>query len=375
MEKFLNFLPDIEVESPGRINLIGEHIDYNGGFVLPAAIDKVIHFKFKKRKDNLIHVQSMAFDNPLKIEINKLDKSPISWHNYLIGVLYYINLLCPDKIQGFDCVFKSNLPVGSGISSSAALECGFAKGVNELLKLKLSNQEIISLCQRAEHDFAGTKCGIMDQYAVINGIDNHFLLLNCQKITHKLVPAQLLNHKIVLLNTNISHNLSTSEYNVRTQECQSALDSIKLKYPEYNFLCDIPVEIIKEFKTNLSFIDYKRAVFASEENQRTLKAVDYLKNGDVVQLGNLLYSSHEGLRDLYEVSCKELDFLVDFTRNISSVKGARMMGGGFGGCTLNIVKEDYVDLFINDISQAYLEKFNIKLTPHIVKTNNGAKVL
>ena len=375
MEKFLNFLPDIEVESPGRINLIGEHIDYNGGFVLPAAIDKVIHFKFKKRKDNLIHVQSMAFDNPLKIEINRLDKSLISWHNYLIGVLYYINLLCPEKIQGFDCVFKSNLPVGSGISSSAALECGFAKGVNELLKLNLSNQEIISLCQRAEHDFAGTKCGIMDQYTVINGLDNHFLLLNCQKITHKLVPSQLFNHKIVLLNTNISHNLSTSEYNVRTQECQSALDSIKLKYPEYEFLCDVPIEIINEFKTNLTYKEYKRAVFTSEENQRTLKAVDFLKDGDVVKLGNLLYNSHEGLRDLYEVSCKELDFLVDFTIKNSSVKGARMMGGGFGGCTLNIVKEDYVDLFINDISQAYLEKFNIKLTPHIVKTSNGAKVL
>ena len=375
MGKFLNFLPDIEVESPGRINLIGEHIDYNGGFVLPAAIDKVIHFKFKKRKDNLIYVQSMAFDNPLKIEINKLDKSPISWHNYLIGVLYHINLLCPEKIQGFDCVFKSNLPVGSGISSSAALECGFAKGVNELLKLKLSNQEIISLCQCAEHDFAGTKCGIMDQYAVINGLDNHFLLLNCQKITHKLVPAKLLNHKIVLLNTNISHNLSTSEYNVRTQECQSALDSIKLKYPEYEFLCDVPIEIINEFKTNLTFKEYKRAVFTSEENQRTLKAVDFLKDGDVVQLGNLLYKSHEGLRDIYEVSCKELDLLVEFTKNISSVKGARMMGGGFGGCTLNIVKEDYVDHFINDISQAYLENFNIKLTPHIVKTNNGVKVL
>jgi len=375
LKKFLSFLPDIEVESPGRINLIGEHIDYNGGFVLPAAIDKVIHFKFKKRKDNLIHVQSMAFDNPLKIEINKLDKSPISWHNYLIGVLYYINLLCPEKIQGFDCVFESNLPVGSGISSSAALECGFAKGVNELLKLKLSNQEIISLCQRAEHDFAGTKCGIMDQYAVINGLDNHFLLLNCQKITHKLVPAQLLNHKIVLLNTNISHNLSTSEYNVRTQECQSALDSIQVKYPQYNFLCNIPVERIREFKTKLTFNEYKRAVFASEENQRTLQAVDFLEDGDLVQLGNLIYSSHEGLRDLYEVSCKELDFLVEFTKNTSSIKGARMMGGGFGGCTLNIVKEDYANQFINDISQAYLEKFNIKLTPHIVKTNNGVKIL
>jgi galactokinase len=375
LEKFINFLSDIEVESPGRINLIGEHIDYNGGFVLPAAIDKVIHFKFRKRKDNLIHVQSMAFDNPLKIEINKLDKSPISWHNYIIGVLYYINLICPDKIQGFDCVFKSNLPIGSGISSSAALECGFAKGVNELLKLKLSNEEIISLCQRAEHDFAGTKCGIMDQYAVINGLDNHFLLLNCQKITHKLVPAQLLNHEIVLLNTNVSHNLSTSEYNIRTQECQAALNSIQVKYPEYNFLCDIPIERVNEFKVNLPLNHYKRAVFTSEENHRTLKAVDFLKDGDLIQLGNLLYSSHEGLRDLYEVSCKELDFLVEFTRNISTVKGARMMGGGFGGCTLNIVKEDYVDFFINDISKAYLEKFNIKLTPHIIKTNHGVKVL
>ena len=375
MGKFLNFIADIEVESPGRINLIGEHIDYNGGFVLPTAIDKVIHFKLKKRKDNLIHVESIGFENPLKIEINNLNKSSISWHNYLIGVLHYIKLLCPNKIQGFDCIFKSNLPVGSGISSSAALECGFAKGVNELLKLNLSNQDIISLCQRAEHDFAGTKCGIMDQYAVINGLENHFLLLNCQKITHKLVPAQLLNHKIVLLNTNISHNLSTSEYNIRTQECQSALNCIQVKYPEYKFLCDVPLEIINEFKTNLSDKHYKRAVFTSEENQRTLKAVNFLKDGDVVQLGNLLYSSHKGLRDLYEVSCKELDFLVEFTRNISSIKGARMMGGGFGGCTLNIVKEDYITPFIKDISEAYLKKFNIKLTPHIVKTNNGVKVL
>ena len=375
MEKFINFLSDLEVESPGRINLIGEHIDYNGGFVLPAAIDKVIHFKFKKREDHLIHVQSMAFDNALKIELNKLNKSPISWHNYLIGVLYYINILCPEKIHGFDCVFKSNLPVGSGISSSAALECGFAKGINELFNLKLSNEEIISLCQRAEHDFAGTKCGIMDQYAVINGLDNHFLLLNCQKITHKLVPAKFLNHNIILLNTNISHDLSTSEYNVRTQECQSALDSIQIKYPDYKFLCDIPVEIIKEFKINLSINEYKRAVFAREESLRTQQAVDFLKNGDVIELGNLLYSSHQGLRDLYEVSCEELDFLVEFTKNISLVKGARMMGGGFGGCTLNIVEENYTDQFINDISRAYLQQFNIELTHHIVKTNSGVKIL
>ena len=375
MEKFLNFLPDIEIESPGRINLIGEHIDYNGGFVLPAAIDKVIHFKFKKRKDNLIHVQSMAFDNPLKIKINKLDKSPISWHNYLIGVLYYINLLCPDKIQGFDCVFKSNLPVGSGLSSSAALECGFAKGVNELLKLNLTDQEIISICLRAEHDFAGTKCGIMDQYAVINGLNQHFLLLNCQKITHEIVPAKLLDHKIVLLNTNISHDLSTSKYNLRTHECQSALDSIQVKYPEYKFLCDVPIAVLNEFKTNIPLNQYKRAVFTIDENQRTLNAVNFLKGGDIIQLGKLLYSSHEGLRDLYEVSCKELDFLVEYSKNLPSVIGSRMMGGGFGGCTLNLVKEDYVDFFIKDISKSYFENFNIKLTPHIVKTNNGVKLL
>ena len=297
----------------------------------------MIHFKLKK-EDNLIHVESIGFENPLKTEINNLNKSAISWHNYLIGVLHYINLR-PNKIQGFDCIFKSNLPVGSGISSSAALECGFAKGVNELLKLNKQSGHYFT-CQRAEHDFAD-KCGIMDQYAVINGLKT-ILLLNCQKITHEIVPAKLLDHKIVLLNTNISHDLSTSEYNLRTQECQSALDFIQVKYPEYKFLCDVPIAVLNEFKTNIPLNQYKRAVFTIDENQRTLKAVNFLKGGDIIQLGKLLYSSHEGLRDLYEVSCKELDFLVEFTRNISSIKGARMMGGGFGGCTLNIVKEDYI---------------------------------
>jgi galactokinase len=374
MEKFEDFTATLEISSPGRINLIGEHIDYNGGHVLPAAIDKLIHFKFKKRNDNKIHIKSEEFDNPLVIQKDNLQKSSISWHNYLIGVLYYINEISPNKLVGFDCIFKSNLPVGSGISSSAALECGFAKGINQLHNLNLTNKEIISLCQRAEHDFAGTKCGVMDQYAVINGVANHFLLLNCQTISHEIVPANLLNHKIILLNTNISHDLSTSEYNIRTQECQSALKTIQTKFPEYKFLCDIPISIIKDFKDNLSTLEYNRALFTSEENHRTLKAVDFLKAKNIALLGKLLYNSHEGLRDLFEVSCKELDFLVEFTRNIPEVKGARMMGGGFGGCTLNIVKEDFADNFVNNISEAYYKKFNINLSPHVVNTNHGVEV-
>ena len=375
MKKFKEFTADLEIYSPGRINLIGEHIDYNGGHVLPAAIDKTIHFKFKKRNDNKIHVQSNRFDDSLIIEIKNLKKSAILWHNYLIGVLFYINELCSEKITGLECNFMSNVPIGSGISSSAALECGFAKGINELFNLELTNDQIISICQRAEHNFAGTKCGIMDQYAIINGTYNHFLLLNCQTISHELVPGHLLNHTIILLNSNISHNLSSSEYNIRTQECQSALKTIQTKYPDYKFLCDIPIDIITGFKEILSTEQYNRAIFTSQENQRTLNAVNYLKAGTINQLGKLLYESHNGLKNLYEVSCNELDFLVEFTSNISEVSGARMMGGGFGGCTINLVRNDYIDKFIELISDAYFNKFNIDLTPHIVKINDGVKII
>ena len=375
MKEFNEFISDVEIASPGRINLIGEHIDYNGGHVLPAAIDKKIVFKFRKRNDHKIFIKSGAFETIFVTDLLNLENKSISWHNYLTGVLHYLNEICPENLSGFDCIFNSEIPIGSGVSSSAALECGFAKGLNELFNLKISDEEITLICQKAEHNFVGTKCGIMDQYAVINGKANHFLLLDCQTIKSTLIPANIAGHQLILLNTNVAHDLSTSEYNKRTQECKSALGKINTTYPEYKFLCDIPVEVIKNYKNQLHSNEYKRALYVSEENERTIKAAKYLMEGEISELGKLLYSSHQGLRDLYKVSCRELDFLVDFTLGLSQVVGARMMGGGFGGCTINLVKENFVHEFLDKIKIAYSQKFNISLATHLVHIHNGVEIL
>ena len=375
MKEFNEFISDVEVASPGRINLIGEHIDYNGGHVLPASIDKKIVFKFRKRNDHKISIKSGAYESIFMTDLLHLENKSVSWHSYLTGVLYYFKEICPENLSGFDCIFVSEIPIGSGVSSSAALECGFAKGLKELFNLKISDEEITLICQKAEHNFVGTKCGIMDQYAVINGKANHFLLLDCQTIKSSLIPANLDGYQLILLNTNVSHNLSTSEYNKRTQECKSALEKINIAYPEHKFLCDVPAEVIKNYKNQLLVNEYKRALYVSEENERTIKAAKYLMEGEISELGKLLYSSHQGLRDLYKVSCKELDFLVDFTLGLRQVVGARMMGGGFGGCTINLVHENFVQEFLDKIKIAYSQKFNINLTTHLVHIHNGVEIL
>lgn len=375
MKEFNEFISDVEVASPGRINLIGEHIDYNGGHVLPASIDKKIVFKFRKRNDHKISIKSGAYESIFVTDLLHLENKSVSWHSYLTGVLYYFKEICPENLSGFDCIFVSEIPIGSGVSSSAALECGFAKGLKELFNLKISDEEITLICQKAEHNFVGTKCGIMDQYAVINGKANHFLLLDCQTIKSSLIPANLDGYQLILLNTNVSHNLSTSEYNKRTQECKSALEKINITYPEYKFLCDVPAEVIKNYKNQLLVNEYKRALYVSEENERTIKAAKYLMEGEISELGKLLYSSHQGLRDLYKVSCKELDFLVDFTLGLRQVVGARMMGGGFGGCTINLVHENFVQEFLDKIKIAYSQKFNINLATHLVHIHNGVEIL
>ncbi len=217
------FKSDIVIASPGRINLIGEHIDYNGGHVLPAAIDKKITFRFRKNNTNYCEILSSNFKSSFKIDLKKLVRSDIEWQNYILGVLYHINVLKPESLQGFDCIIESNLPLGSGISSSAALECGMAKGVNELFDLGLTDLEIVTLSRDAEHTFVGTKCGIMDQFAVVKGQQDHLILLNCETLDYHLIEAEFSPYIVVLLNTNVSHSLASSEYNVRRDECHTAL--------------------------------------------------------------------------------------------------------------------------------------------------------
>ncbi len=362
---------DVVVESPGRINLIGEHVDYSGGYVLPAAIDKKITLSFTKNNTDCCTVFSENFRSQFKIKLSDLTRSEIEWHNYIIGVVFHINVLKPNKIKGFDCTIHSNLPLGSGVSSSAALECGVAKGLNELFEIGLTDIEIISLSKDAEHTFVGTKCGIMDQFAVVKGKKNNLLLLNCETLKHRLIPADFGDYNIVLLNTNVSHNLATSEYNVRRDECNTALEAINTKYPKYTQLAQVNPNVIKEFKKILPEKTFNRALYVTKENRRTLYAVKCLENKDIKGFGEWLYKSHRGLTSLFEVSCGELDFLVDYTHNLNYVVGARMMGGGFGGCTINLVHKDFCKQFINIISPAYQERFNISLTPILVTIDNG----
>ena len=366
--------PEIIVHAPGRINLIGEHIDYNGGYVLPAAIDLKIKFRFRKKQNSICTVTSES-QGSFEFNLNEeLQNEENHWGNYVLGVVAGIIDLRPGKLQGFDCEFKSELPIGSGISSSAALECGIAKGLNELFGLGLSNYEMIEIARVAEHNFVGTKCGVMDQFAVMMGEEKKLILLNCETLAYDIIDADFSPYQIVLLNTNVSHNLSTSAYNTRRSECELALKVISKDYSEYKQLANIPLSIIEKYKEKLSVDVFNRASYVSMENSRTKEAAEVIQKGQIKRFGELMYQSHEGLTNKYNVSCDELDFLVDYSKDFDQVIGARMMGGGFGGCTINLIHQDGLKDFIISISEAYQNRFHIKITPITVATSDGVTI-
>ena len=271
-----------------------------------------------------------------------------------------INLL-GKKLKGFDCIIKSDLSTGAGISSSAALECGFAAGLNALFDLGLSKLEITQLSQRAEHNFVGNKCGIMDQYASVMSKQDHIILLDCESLHAEYIPADFKSCKLLLLNTNVSHNLADSEYNTRRQECEAAVDIIQKQYPEVKSLRDVNLDMLEEFKEQLQGKQYQRSRYVIEENNRVMKATTAIKAGELSEFGDLMYGSHDGLQHDYEVSCPELDFLVEFSRPKEYIYGSRMMGGGFGGCTINLIEADKIEEYIAEAAEAYFKKFNIKL--------------
>ena len=355
-------LDKVIVDSPGRINIIGEHTDYNLGYVLPTAIDKRIRFTLERNNtDTQCEIRSKGYEKALVVDLKHIAPSNIQWENYILGVLYEIYKRS-QELKGFQCTIESDLPVGSGVSSSAALECGLAFGLNELFDLGLSKHEIVALSRDAEHNYVGTKCGIMDQFASVMSKKDHVILLDCKSMEHSYVPFAIAPYKLVLLNSNISHSLASSEYNTRRKECEEAVAILQKKYSYVASLRDANLKMIETCKAALSRKVLDRCTYVVEENNRVLDAVEALKKGDLKTLGALMYQTHEGLRTLYEVSCRELDFLVDFTTNMEEVLGARLMGGGFGGCTINLVHEDAADAFIKSASEAYEKEFNIKLT-------------
>ncbi len=369
-----NFKPTLKINSPGRINLIGEHVDYNNGFVLPTAIDKHIVFQFQKTEGEICNVYSATFDTMLTFNINEVSPSEKEWENYVLGVINQIQER-GKVVGGFDCIIESYLPMGSGISSSAALECGLAYGLNELFDLGLEKLDIVKIGQKAEHTYVGTQCGIMDQYASVMSKDGHVIQLDCQSIEHQYIPADFGEYKVLLMNTNVSHNLADSAYNTRVAECGSVVKTIAADHNNVASLRDVSLELLNSYKEKLEAVAYQRASYVIEENIRVEKAVAALKANDLVTFGEMMYGSHDGLQNKYEVSCDELDFLVAFSKDYDSILGSRMMGGGFGGCTINLIHQDAIDEFVEAASKAYKEKFNIDLTSFFAKPSEGTAIV
>ena len=344
------------IRAPGRINLIGEHTDYNEGFVLPCAVSPAIYFAMGRRNDGKVCLNSYDFDSYCEFNVNQKKAPKEQWASYLYGITQIIQQK-GFKIGGFNCVFGGDVPVGAGMSSSAALESGMCLGISTLYNLNLDKMEMARIGQQSEHEYVGVKCGIMDQFASIFGKEGQCVRLDCRSLEYEYNNVTLGDHIFVLTDTKVKHSLASSEYNTRRAECATGITAIQTKYPNVKTLRDVTLEMLDEFKDSLSAVVYNRCKFVIEENARVIEACKQLNANNLAEFGKLLYGSHDGLSKMYEVSCKELDFLVDQTRNMDYVLGSRMMGGGFGGCTLSLIKADRLDDYKSIIAPAYREAF------------------
>jgi galactokinase len=355
--------------SPGRINLIGEHIDYNNGFVMPAAINKGVYFAVAASNTSVINFYAADFNESYTVSATSITKAE-GWKNYVLSVVNEF-LLLGKTVNGFNCVFGGDIPRGSGMSSSAAVEGGLAFALNNIFNFELSRKELALLCQRAEHNYPGVKCGIMDMYANLNGKENHVILLDCESITHEYFPLALNGYKVVLLNSKVHHSLAAGEYNVRRRCCEEGLSILKKQKGIQSFREIAGTDTVDELKKIMTPEVYNCCKYVTEEIARTKQAGILLKQNDLAAFGQLMFATHTGLSKLYKVSCDELDFLVENARENKNVLGARLMGGGFGGCTINIVKEDAIPDFINSITKVYLSRFGIEPEAYIMEISKG----
>ncbi|MEN7550739.1 galactokinase [Rapidithrix thailandica] len=359
-------------KAPGRVNLIGEHTDYNDGFVLPAAIDKEMVFALAKNNTGTVRAYALDLKEHGEFSLESLQVQS-GWINYLIGVVAEMKKRGV-KIEGFDAVFSSDVPLGAGMSSSAALECALGTGLNHLFAGELNQQEIALSAQAAEHNYAGVKCGIMDQFASTFGKAGHVIKLDCRSMSWEYIPLDISGYKLVLCDTNVAHSLASSEYNIRREQCEVGVQILQQYYPEIKNLRDVTIAMLEKHCEEFDATIYQRCSYVVKENNRLENACQSLQAGDLEALGQLMYGSHAGLSHAYEVSCEELDFLVDQTRDNPQVVGARMMGGGFGGCTINLVKEEAVDTFIFDLREAYMQAFGKEMKAYTVVTGDGARI-
>lgn len=372
-EKFKSLFGDnyMVYTSPGRVNLIGEHTDYNGGFVFPGAIDKGIYAAINPNGTDKVRAYSADYNEQVEFGMNEEDAPKESWARYIFGVCREMKKRGFEP-KGFDTVFVGDVPLGAGMSSSAALESTFANALNEIFNLNIDRFELARIGQSTEHNYCGVKCGIMDQFASVFGKKGHLMRLNCATMEFEYFPFNPEGYKVVLLDTVVKHELASSAYNKRRESCENACAHIKARHPEVNFLSDATMEMLDEVKSEISEEDYKRAVYVIGEKQRVLDVCDALEKGDYNTVGDRMFGTHYGMSKEYEVSCEELDFLNDVAKQCG-VTGSRVMGGGFGGCTINLVKEDLYDNFIATAKKEYLAKFNREPKVYDVVISDGAR--
>ncbi len=364
------------VVSPARVNLIGEHTDYNQGFVLPGAVDKKMIVAIAPNGTDTVQLFANEYSESFSFSL--IDIAPVKkegWTSYMTGVIYFLQQRgC--NVQGVDVLIDGNVPVGAGMSSSAALCSAFGFALNELFRFGLNRMDLVYIGQKTEHDFVGVMVGVMDQFASLHGKAGHVIKLDCRSMEYEYIPFNFPDHKIVMVNSMVKHSLAGTEYNVRRQQCEEGVSVMKRFLPgDIKSLRDINLTDLQSHKPDLDEEVYNRCLYVVTENQRLLKGCERLQAGDLDGFGKLMYETHQGLSKLYSVSCEELDLLAEQAHTFKGVKGTRMMGGGFGGCTINLVENDAVEGFISFIKEKYFQHFNQETEVYITQTDDGTKVI
>ncbi len=360
--------------SPGRINLIGEHTDYNGGFVFPGAIDKGMIAELRPNGTDKVRAYSIDMKDYVEFGLNEEDAPRTSWARYIFGVCREMIKRGVD-IKGFNTAFAGDVPLGAGMSSSAALESTYAYALNDLFgENKIDKFELAKVGQATEHNYCGVKCGIMDQFASVFGQEGSLIRLDCRSLEYQYFPFKPEGYRLVLLDSVVKHELASSAYNQRRQSCENVVAAIQKLHPEVEYLRDADMAMLNEVKETVSAEDYMRAEYVIGEVQRVLDVCDALERGDYETVGAKMYETHYGMSRLYEVSCEELDFLNDIARECG-VTGSRVMGGGFGGCTINLVKDELYDAFIARAREAYREKYGKLPKVYDVVISDGSRKL
>lgn len=366
--------PAAVIRSPGRVNLIGEHTDHNLGYVLPAAIDRAIFLAIRLRDDNALRFSALDMNDRYEGSVDELRKSEAGWPTYLMGILSELKALGVG-LRGVDCVFGGNVPIGCGVSSSAALECGFAFGLSTLLGANLPRIAIAQLAQRSENRFVGVNCGIMDQFASCMGRDRRLIRIDCRDLSYQYVPFERDDLCLVLCDSQVPRQLTTSAYNLRRAQCEEGVARLKQRDPDIQSLRDASAEDVEAIRGDVPAEVYRRCAYVVAENQRVLDVCVALERGDLAAVGAAMYATHDGLAHSYEVSCPELDILVEAARPLPGVLGARLMGGGFGGCTINLVEADHLDSFQTGMAAAYRDRLGKEPAIHVCRPTAGTELL